>query len=120
TDNGLTCSDLNSVRSLHGTNTIVFAIFIIISFAGSIYGCVSTCCTAQLYTALVSSESGQAQVLVMTTANEPPQQLTRACSHPPPYLQPGNSNSGHEGRGENNQARSNNWNGHLGEELVNV
>ncbi|CAB4045799.1 Hypothetical predicted protein, partial [Paramuricea clavata] len=38
------CSDLKTVREATGAVTIVFALFAIVTFVGSIYGCIGTCC----------------------------------------------------------------------------
>jgi hypothetical protein len=42
------CSDLKTVREATGAVTIFFALFTIVSFVGSIYGCIGTCCTRRV------------------------------------------------------------------------
>ena len=38
------CSDLKTVRGATAAVTIIFCLAAIISFIGSIYGCIGTCC----------------------------------------------------------------------------
>ena len=42
------CSDLKTVREATGAVTIFFALFTIVSFVGSIYGCIGTCCASRV------------------------------------------------------------------------
>ena len=37
------CSDLKTVREATGAVTIIFALYAIVTFVGSIYGCIGTC-----------------------------------------------------------------------------
>ena len=42
------CSDLKTVREATGAVTIIFALFVIVTFVGSIYGCAGTCCASRV------------------------------------------------------------------------
>jgi hypothetical protein len=39
----INCSDLKTVREATGAVTIIFALYAIVTFVGSIYGCIGTC-----------------------------------------------------------------------------
>ena len=43
------CSDLETVRSANGAVTVIFIIIAIVTFVGSIYGCVGTCCAPRVH-----------------------------------------------------------------------
>ena len=42
------CDDLDAIRSSMAAVTIVYVLIAIFSLAGSIYGCVGTCCAPQV------------------------------------------------------------------------
>ncbi|CAB4027751.1 Hypothetical predicted protein, partial [Paramuricea clavata] len=78
------CSDLKTVREATGAVTIIFALYAIVTFVGSIYGCIGTCCAPREPTVIITTAQ-QPNTIVMTTAqahsvyNQQP---------PPPYGQP--------------------------------
>ena len=61
-------SDLKTVHNSNGAVTIVFAFFAVVTFIGSIYGCLGTCC-AQRSDEMVTT--AQPNTMAMTTQSYP-------------------------------------------------
>ncbi|CAB3986908.1 Hypothetical predicted protein [Paramuricea clavata] len=78
TTHAASCSDLKIVREATGAVTIFFALFTIVSFVGSIYGCIGTCCARREPTFIVTT--GQQPNTILITAT----QGRSACNQQPP------------------------------------
>ncbi|XP_028402686.1 uncharacterized protein LOC114525508 [Dendronephthya gigantea] len=72
------CSDLETVRQASAAVTIIFSVFTIISFIGSIYGCIGTCCAPREQAGVVITTTQQPMAVGMNTQAYPGQK-------PPPY-----------------------------------